>query len=151
METADELITQNIVLLRSRVEPAVRHLGIKLEQLKPGYAQASMKIGPQHLNFHGKVFGGIIMSLADHAFGYAANSLSYPSVASQFNVHFLESVEEGETLVATSSVSKSGRKISVSEIKITTADGRLVGLCTGTTVAVKAEKLCEGTQTVTTD
>ncbi|MFA5450833.1 MAG: PaaI family thioesterase [Dehalococcoidales bacterium] len=127
---------QNIRLLTSRVEPAVDYLGMRLETLEPGYARVSMMIKSEHKNFHGNAFGGIIMALADHAFGYAANSLEYPSVASQFNMHFLRAATEGEVLIAESRVIKSGKRISVSEIRITNSQGELVALATGTTVPV---------------
>jgi len=136
METGKETL-QNINLLKSRVEPAVRLMGMRLEALEPGYARVSMAVKPEHLNFHGMAFGGIIMSLADHAFGYAANTLAYPSVASQFNMHFLEGAREGETLTAECRVVKNGRRISVSDIRVTNAGGKLIALATGTTVPVK--------------
>jgi len=131
-----EKVKENISLLTSRVEPAVSHIGMRLNCLEPGFARVSMAIKPVHINFHGKAFGGIIMALADHAFGYGANSLSYPSVASQFNIHFLRSAAEGETLIAESRVVKQGKRISVSEIKVTNGDGEIVAMATGTTVPV---------------
>lgn len=134
----DEQAAENIEFLKSRVEPAVRHLGIELEELSPGYARASVVITPQHLNFHNLAFGGVIVSLADHAFGYAANSLAYPSVASQFNIHFLESAGPGDRLTAESRVVKHGRRLMVSEIRVTNSRGDLVALATGTTVNVSA-------------
>jgi acyl-CoA thioesterase len=126
----------NIYLLSSRVEPAVEFIGMRLEALEPGYARVSMVVKPEHKNFHGMAFGGIIMALADHAFGYAANSLAYPSVASQFNMHFLRGAAEGETLVAQSRVVKSGKRISVSEIKVTNSCQEIIAIATGTTVPV---------------
>lgn len=137
MEKNKEIL-QNIELLKSRVEPAVNLMGMQLEALEPGYARVSMEVKPDHLNFHGMAFGGIIMSLADHAFGYAANTLAYPSVASQFNMHFLEGAREGETLMAECRVVKNGRRISVSDIRVTNAGGKLVALATGTTVPVRS-------------
>jgi len=133
----DTEIQQNIELLKSRVEPAVNLMCMRLEALEPGYARVSMKVKPEHLNFHGMAFGGIIMSLADHAFGYAANTLAYPSVASQFNMHFLEGAREGEVLTAECRVVKNGRRISVSDIRVTNGQGKLIALATGTTVPVR--------------
>ncbi len=82
-------------------------------------------------------FGGIIVSLADHAFGYAANTLAYPSVASQFNIHFLEGAALGDVLTAESKVVKNGRRVSVSEVKVYNQKGSLIATATGTTVPVK--------------
>ena len=43
---------------------------MKLVELTPGYAKITMKVLPEHLNFNGMVFGGIVMALADQAFAY---------------------------------------------------------------------------------
>ncbi len=131
---------ENIKLLSSVVEPAVRLLGIKLEQIESGYARVSLRVRKKHLNFHGVTFGGVIMSLADHAFGYGVNSLVYPSVASQFNVHFLESSGKGDTLTAECRILKTGGRISVAEVRVTNQKGDLVAFATGTTVLVRTRQ-----------
>jgi acyl-CoA thioesterase len=50
------------------------HVGIVLEVVKPGYARATMKIKPYHLNGVGRVQGGAIYTLADYTFAAAANT-----------------------------------------------------------------------------
>ena len=137
MMEIDRQVQENITYLKSRVEPAVKLIDMTLDKLEPGFARVSITIKPDHLNFHGMAFGGIIVSLADHAFGYAANTLAYPSVASQFNIHFLEGASLGDVLTAESTVVKNGRRISVSEVKIVNSQGKLIATATGTTVPVK--------------
>jgi len=44
------------------------------------------RITPSSL--YGIIFGGIIMAVADQIFAYASNFITYPSIASQFNIHF---------------------------------------------------------------
>lgn len=115
-------------------EPIALFLRMKLVELTPGYARVAMKITPEHLNFNGMVFGGIVMALADQAFAYATNSLVSPSIATQFNIHLISGATVGDELMAECRVIKSGRRIGVSEMTVTDRSGKLIAKATGTTV-----------------
>ena len=117
-------------------EPIASFLNMKLVELTPGYAKVTMKVIPEYLNFNGLVFGGIVMSIADLAFAYASNSLSLPSYASQFNLHFIAGPSVGDELTAECRVAKSGRRVGISEMTVTNQDGRLIAKATGTTIPV---------------
>lgn len=123
----------------SRIEPAWRLLGITLEEVTDGFAKASLKIRPEFLNFVGTVHGGIIMTLADSVFGYAVNSVHFPTVAAQFNTHFLNPGLPGEELVATSRVMKAGKRAVTAEITIETRAGKLIAKATGTGIPLDKE------------
>jgi acyl-CoA thioesterase len=107
---------------------------MRLVELTPGCAKISMTLTPEHLNFNGMVFGGIVMAVADQAFAYATNSLVSPSIASQFNIHLISGAAPGDTLTAECRVLKSGRRIGVSEMTVTNQAGKLIAKATGTTV-----------------
>ena len=107
---------------------------MKLVELKPGYSKIAMKVLPEHLNFNGMVFGGIVMAIADQAFAYATNSLVMPSIATQFNIHLISGASVGDELTAEGRVIKSGRRIGVSEMTVTNQNGKLIAKATGTTV-----------------
>jgi acyl-CoA thioesterase len=115
-------------------EPIASFLKMKLLELTPGYARVAVKITPEHLNFNGMVFGGIVMALADQAFAYATNSLVSPSIATQFNIHLISGAGVGDELTAECRVIKSGRRIGVSEMTVTGQEGKLIAKATGTTV-----------------
>jgi acyl-CoA thioesterase len=117
-------------------EPIASFLKMRLIELSPGYARVVMKIMPEHQNFNGLVFGGIIMALADQAFAYASNSTAYPSIASQFNIHFIAGAEVGDELTAECRVVRSGRRVGISEMTITNQNGKLIAKATGTTIPV---------------
>lgn len=119
---------------RSAAEPIASFLGMRLEELSPGYARVSMTVKPEHQNFNGMTFGGIIMALADQAFAYGSNSLALPSVATQFNLHFISGPKVGEEIVAECRVLKSGRRVGISEITVSTREGKLIARATGTTI-----------------
>ena len=119
---------------RAAAEPIASFLNITLAELSPGYARVTMKVLPEHQNFNGMTFGGIIMSVADQAFAYASNSLSFPSVASQFNLHFLAGAKAGDQLIGECRVIKSGRRVGISEMTVSNQDGKLLARATGTTI-----------------
>jgi len=130
--------TDNVELLKAKEkeEPIASFLKMKLAELEPGYARITMKVLPEHLNFNGMVFGGIIMSLADQAFAYGMNALVMPSIATQFNIHLISGASIGDELTAECRVIKSGRRIGVSEMTVTNQAGKLIAKATGTTVVM---------------
>jgi len=115
-------------------EPVASFLDMKLLELSPGFARVSMQMKPEYLNFNGMVFGGIISAVADQAFAYATNSVVNPNVASQFNIHFIAAAGAQDELTAECRVLKSGKRVCVSEIKVTNREGKLIATATGTTI-----------------
>jgi acyl-CoA thioesterase len=136
MSAKDEELAGNIAELKAKeaAEPIASFLKIRLVELTPGYAKVTLKLTPDHLNFNGMVFGGIVMAVADQAFAYATNSLVSPSIATQFNIHLIAGAGVGDELTAECRVIKSGRRIGVSEMMVTNQDGKLIARATGTTV-----------------
>lgn len=118
-------------------EPIASYLKMRLVELSPGYARVVMKITPEHTNFNGMVFGGIVMSIADQAFAYATNSVVSPSIATQFNIYLIAGAAVDDELIAECRVVKSGRRIGISEMTVTNQDGKLIAKATGTTVVVQ--------------
>jgi len=134
---ADEKQTQeNIAQLKASEagEPIAEFLKMKLVELTPGYSKVTMKLTPEHMNFNGMVFGGIVMAVADQAFAYGTNSLARPSIATQFNIHLISGAAAGDELTAECRVIRSGRRIGVSEMTVTNQAGKLIAKATGTTV-----------------
>ena len=121
---------------REKEEPVAAFLKMNLLELKPGYARVGMKLKPEHLNFNGLVFGGVIMAIADQAFAYASNSLALPSYATQFNIHFIASAAVADELTAECQVLKSGKRAGISEITVTNQAGKLIARASGTTIPV---------------
>jgi acyl-CoA thioesterase len=136
MPLKDEEPAGNIAGLKASEadEPIASFLKMRLIELTPGYAKVAMKLAPEHLNFNGMVFGGIVMAVADQAFAYATNSLVSPSIATQFNIHLISGAGVGDELTAECRVIKSGRRIGVSEMTVTNQAGKLIAKATGTTV-----------------
>ena len=129
---------ENITELKTKgeSEPIASFLKMRLVELSPGYAKVVMKLTPEYQNFNGLIFGGIVMAVADQAFGYASNSLAPRSIASQFNIYFIAAASVNDELTAECQVVKSGRRVGISEITVTNQAGSLIAKATGTTIPV---------------
>lgn len=91
-------------------DAASRGLGILLEEVGPGYATCSLRVGPAHLNGHGTCHGGVLFTLADTAFAVACNSYNQRVVAQHATISYLAPGRAGALLVAKArEVSRTGR------------------------------------------
>ena len=132
-------VSENLAELKvkEKTEPIASFLKMRLLELSPGYAKVAMKLKPEYQNFNGLVFGGIVMAVADQAFAYASNSVAYPSIASQFNLHFIAGAGVDDELIAEGQVLRSGRRAGISEITVTNQEGKLIAKATGTTIPMR--------------
>jgi len=75
-------------------------LGIKVLEVKDGYAKMSLEITRKHTNAVGFTHGGVIFSLADCAFAEAVNFGDRKAVAIQVSINYLRPTMEGDVLTA---------------------------------------------------
>ncbi len=120
--------------LGEKTEPIASCLDMRLVDLSPGYARVLMKLKPEYQNFNGMVFGGMIMAVADQAFAYGCNSSAYPSIATQFNIHFIAGAGVNDEITAECRVVRSGKRVGLSEITVTNQEGKLIAIATGTSI-----------------
>lgn len=113
-----------------------RTLGIELVDGGAGHAVCRLRVTPSHLNFNGTCHGGVIFSLADTAFGLAANSHGESAAAIDAHLSFNSAVREGETLTAEARERARGRRLATYAVDVTRADGRVVSVFTGTVYIV---------------
>ena len=110
-----------------------RLLGMKIESASPEYARVRMPIEAHHRNGLGAVHGGSIFSLADVAFGAAANADRSTGVVSLCSsIEFLRAALKGP-LVAEARAVRIGGHIASYDVQIFDGDGVLVArtMCTG--------------------
>jgi acyl-CoA thioesterase len=138
MSKEEERLSNSVVELiaKGEREPIASFLKMRLLELTPGYAKVAMKLVPEYQNFNGLIFGGIVMAVADQAFAYASNSAFCPSIASQFNIHFIAGAGVDDELIAEGRVVRSGKRVGISEMVVTNQNGKLIARATGTTIPV---------------
>src|SRR4029453_4592036 len=81
-------------------DPLAAHLGITLEQVRPGYARATMTVGPGLLNAVGTAHGGATMALLDVVHAAVSNSHGTGAVAQDVHTEFLDAGRPGDRLQA---------------------------------------------------
>lgn len=91
--------------------------GVELLDIQPGYAEARMKITPDHLNAAGVCQGGAIFTLADLVFAAVANSHKYMTLSLTANITFLKSASNGY-LYATAHETHNHARIPYIEVRI---------------------------------
>ena len=120
--------------------PFARSLGIELQELKEGYAVATMVVREDMLNSQGNPHGGAIFTLADTAFGAAGNSHGRKAVALNMSISYMSAVPAGTTLRAVAQEESLGHRIGFYRITVTTDQGQMVASCQAT-VYRKSEQL----------
>jgi len=78
----------------------VELLGVKIEEVAPGYAKVSLTVEEKHMNAAGVCQGGVIFTLADLAFALASNSHGKMALGLDVSISYLRAVPLGERLVA---------------------------------------------------
>ncbi len=105
--------------------------GMKIDEIKEGYARASMPVEERHLNGLDICQGGAIFTLADFAFACAANSHGPVAVSIDISIAFIKSVNEGEFLIAEAREVSLHKKIGVYDVEVKSGE-KLVAKMSGT-------------------
>ena len=74
-------------------------VGIKLVEIKTGYAKVELEISEDHLNAVNIIQGGVIFTLADFAFAVASNSQGQVAVSINASISYFQSTK-GKMLIA---------------------------------------------------
>ena len=107
-------------------------LGIKVIDIKEGYAKIKMIIRKEMVNGFLVVHGGVVFSLADSAFAFACNNRNNLSLALECNISFLKQVNIGDELTAEAIEIHNGKSTGVYSINVTNQNNQQVALFKGT-------------------
>jgi acyl-CoA thioesterase len=112
-------------------DPASQKLGMRLDEIRPGYARMSMRVRDDMLNGHSTCHGGYIFMLADSAFAFACNSHNFVTVGAGCTIDYLAPGREGDLLTAEATEQALTGKTGVYDIVVTNQEGRKVALFRG--------------------
>jgi acyl-CoA thioesterase len=104
--------------------------GMRLVEVRLGYARTEMTVEARHLNAVGILQGGAVFTLADLAFAAASNSHGVVALACQVDITYFKGVSSGR-LTATAEEIARTRKLSTCLIRVTDEAGELVALFKG--------------------
>ncbi len=111
-------------------DPFSTWMGIEILECELGRCRVGMTVRKDMLNSMGKAHGGISYSLADTAFGFAANTHGKYAVSIESSINHIEALNEGDYLVAESVIEKVKTKLGFNIIEVKRQD-ELVALFKG--------------------
>ena len=103
-------------------DPYSQWLGIEILECEVGRCKVAMTIRKEMLNSMNKAHGGITFSLADTAFGFAANTHGKFAVSIETSINHIEAVNEGDYLIAESIIEKVNNKLGFNIIQVKRGD-----------------------------
>ena len=104
--------------------------GIEILEVAEGYCKAKLEIEDKHLNSANVVQGGAIFTLADLAFGVAANSRGQLALAVNVNISFLKGKSKG-TLFATATEVGDPKRIGAYDVLVTDENNEVIARFNG--------------------
>jgi acyl-CoA thioesterase len=107
------------------------NLGAELVDIGQGRAKVRLKLTPGHLNFMGMIHGGVIFSLADVAFGAAANSFGTRAMALSVGIDFLAAPPIDGELNAEVELVKRAGKTGFYRMVVKDVEGNEIARCHG--------------------
>lgn len=113
-------------------------LGIEILECEIGRCKVAMTVRKEMLNSMNKAHGGITYSLADTAFGFAANTHGRFAVSIETSINHIEAVNEGDYLVAESIIEKVNNKLGFNIIEVKRGD-EMVALFKGVVYRTQKE------------
>lgn len=123
---ADAEAVDAALFARLAADPLAAHLGITLDEVRPGYARASMSVAPTHLNAVGTAHGGATMALLDVVHAAVSNSHGTVAVAQDVHTEFLAAGRPGDRLEAEGIEVHRTNRTAVYRIEARAQDDRLV-------------------------
>jgi len=105
-------------------------LGIEILDVKQGYCKVGLTIRKDMLNSMNNAHGGVTYSLADTAFGFAANTHGNYAVSIDTSINHIEPLKEGDYITAESVIKKTKNKLSFKIVEVKHGD-ELVALFKG--------------------
>jgi len=120
---------RNTILRQIENEPFGKKFGLKLVDVREGYARIEMRFTDDMENMFGMAHGGAIFSLIDAAFEVASNSHGTMAVALNMNINYLASPAKGALLTAEAREINKTRRTAAYDIRATDDSGKLLAAC----------------------
>jgi acyl-CoA thioesterase len=127
-----------------RDDRASNWLGMKLEEVRPGYARLSMPVTENMVNGHELCHGGFIFTLADSTFAFACNSHNQRAVAAGASIEFLAPARLGDVLTAEGVEQAIAGRSGVYDMRVTNQRGELLALFRGKSAAIRGKLVERG-------
>jgi acyl-CoA thioesterase len=112
-------------------DAASQGLGMKLLEIRPGYARMSMPVRSDMLNGHQTCHGGFIFALADSAFAFACNSHNHNTVGAGCTIDYLAPGRLDDLLTAEAIERTLVGKTGIYDVTVSDQEGRILATFRG--------------------
>ena len=112
-------------------DSASRALGMRILEIRPGFARLVMQVRDDMVNGHQICHGGLIFTLADSAFAFACNTYNLVTVAAGGSIDFLRPGRLGDTLTATAEERSRSRRTGIYDVTVLNQAGECVAMFRG--------------------
>jgi len=120
-------------------DPASQGLGMKLVEIRPGYARMTMPVRTDMLNGHQTCHGGFIFALADSAFAFACNSHNHTTVGAGCTIDYLAPGRLDDLLTAEAIERTLSGKTGIYDVNVTNQEGKMIATFRGKSHRVAGE------------
>ena len=96
----------------------IEYSGIKMTEIKEGYAEGYIDIQPHHLNPGGALHGGLLFTLMDTIGGFSTRTLGVLPTTLCSNINYLRPTIGVKRLTAKATCIKRGKNVSVVRIDL---------------------------------
>jgi len=120
-------------------DPASQGLGMKLVEIRPGYARMTMPVRTDMLNGHQTCHGGFIFALADSAFAFACNSHNHTTVGAGCTIDYLAPGRLDDLLTAEAIERTLAGKTGIYDVDVTNQEGKMIATFRGKSHRVAGE------------
>jgi acyl-CoA thioesterase len=131
MPTSTQRLAEQAAQKMFSEDRASQSLGMRLLDVRPGYAKLAMTVRPEMTNGHATCHGGFIFALADSAFAFACNSHNLRTVAAGCLIDFLAPAYEGDELTAEATEQARAGRSGVYDAVVTNQNGQRIALFRG--------------------
>ncbi len=122
---------------------ASQWLGLKIVEVREGYAQLTMEVQPHMANGHDLGHGGLTFALADFTFAFACNSYNINAVAAACSIEFLAPTRVGDVLTATAQQQALNGRNGVYDVRVTNQRDEVVALFRGKSTQIRGSVIPE--------
>jgi len=129
--TGAQLLAERAAQALFERDQASQVLGMRLVEVRPGYARMVMRVRADMMNGHATCHGGLIFALADSAFAFSCNSHNESTVAAAASIDFLASASAGDELSAVATELWRSQRNGIYEVTVTNQRGERIALFRG--------------------
>ena len=112
--------------------PVMALLGIEVEAVTPDKAVMTMTVRPDMVNSHRYCHGGLVFTLADHAFAYACCAQNRTGLTLASHILFLQAAKLGDVLTAVAQLAKLDDNTGWGTVEVMNQDGVIAARYRGT-------------------